>query len=199
MNRKEKSKMERDMSDERFMVLRALAVETYSILEQRLSNLFAILMGCSRQKAGIVFYKIVKSSVRNTVISRLRRAEFGDEYAKWWSGILKHIRELDRDRNRIVHWHMASNVGETPDYFSLIAPDLYRESSRDREIKESDLEDFIRKGQFIYRSISMFCAHLTSELPAPWPDIFQRAVTYPPAPDHPLALRQHTPESPLSA
>lgn len=182
------------------ITLRAHSVDAYASLEQSLSMLFASLLGASPDRASIVFYRIVNTKSRNTIISKLMRKEFGEQYGTWWNSLLKQIRKLDERRNEIIHWHVVTNIHSSDEgntaTLTLSAPGAYLEPERSEALGASDLLYFCKQASFVSRFLNMFHMHTRIQaLPPPWPEIFQQGVTYPPDQVHPLALPQHTPDS----
>ena len=195
----------------RLQVARALAIEEYSKLEAALARLLAVLLGTTLAKASIVFFGLLNTRARNEVIEALVTATHGDRYKAYWngqagsrsaprvSGLLALIRQLDDERNRIVHWQTVQNVGRNPDgspntFEQLMKPDFwFREPhAAPTAIQVEDLEAFIRKADFVTRSVVMFGGftaddRFPEDAKATWSQIFQEPVPYPPSDAHPLS------------
>jgi hypothetical protein len=106
-------------------IARSRAIDAYSRIEQSLSMLLSYLLGTSMDLAAIVFFRITNANSRNAIIEDLLAKRHGETYKAYWDGIpgthnkrglFTWLRQLDADRNKIVHWAVVNNVaieGET--------------------------------------------------------------------------------------
>jgi hypothetical protein len=186
--------------DAKLPVARAAAIDAYANVEQALFTLFASLLGAPKDRAGIVFFRISSAPTRNRIVESLLTKTHGNKYRVYWSGtkdeegLFDLIRQLDHRRNELVHWHVASeiHVGETAVASrDVLQPPNFWDRAADRQkITTKDLENFSQKADFVNRSVFMFYALTSGEVPgvAPgsWPEIFARPALYPPPEDHPL-------------
>jgi hypothetical protein len=168
---------------------RAAAIESYADLEQQLALLFCDLMGSTYQKGSIVFYRIIGSVSRNSILMSLLRNEYGKTYDKFWTSLMKLIRQLDQTRNSIVHWHAwAPQIDETgkPYDDELPAHLSPHGDSEEDALTAEDLWEFVNKAEFVRLQIMMFYLH---HLSRPSPETrqsegnhkaFLLRVTYPP-------------------
>jgi hypothetical protein len=175
---------------------RAAAIEAYSDLEQQLCLQFADLMGASFAKASLVFYRITNSHSRNRIIQSLLFNEYGDRYKKFWGSLLKLIRQLDQERNQIVHWHIIPAQqelieGEEQDEYDL-QPFLAPHGDSDEVcMLASDLWEFVNKTEHVRLQATMFYIfHLGRPSPEDQQanntyEAFLLPVTYPPTADYP--------------
>jgi hypothetical protein len=176
------------------IMLRSAAVNNYAVLEQSLCRLFSFLLGAQEDRATIVFYRIVNTKSRNTIISKLMQRQFRDEIHLFWNSSLKLLRSLDERRNQIIHWHVVTNIQSTDDgnnsaHLTLNPPESLgsTEPLTQQPLGEDQLVEFIRRADFMARLLNMFCFHhVSGPLEEPWPEIFRQAVVYPAPPDHPL-------------
>jgi hypothetical protein len=186
-------------------------------LEAALSRLLSVLLGTTLAKASIVFFSLLNTRARNEVFETLITATHGDRYNTYWngqpgsprvprvSGLLALIRQLDDERNRLVHWQTVQSVSRNPDgsthaFEQLMKPDFWFREPRatPMAIQIADLEAFIRKADFVTRSIVMFRGftgddRFPDEAKRTWSQIFQEPVPYPPPDAHPLSPNYKAP------
>jgi hypothetical protein len=171
---------------------RAAAIEAYSDLERQLCLQFSDLMGANYQKGEIVFYKITNTFSRNRILQSLLEAEFGKKYKVFWGSLIKLIRQLDHERNKIVHWHIIGEheyqVGDDEDNEPLLVP---HGDSEEFAMTAQDLWEFVNKTEYVRLQAIMFHIH---HLQRPSPEaqqanpsyeIFQLPCLYPPPTDRP--------------
>jgi hypothetical protein len=102
------------------------------------------------------------------------------------------IRQLDDERNRIVHWHPVQKIDSAKSSFELMPPNFWHRVPDAASITVDMLTEFKSKANFVYRSVNMFYLFTTPEFPVPdearntWRDIFARPAVYPPSNAHPL-------------
>jgi hypothetical protein len=89
---------------------RAAAIEAYAQLEQSMCMLFSQLLRTSIDLAAVVFYTIVSTHQRNTVLEGLFKKTGSAAYSDYFKNWLKEVRSIDQRRHEIVHWHMAGNT-----------------------------------------------------------------------------------------
>jgi hypothetical protein len=119
------------------------------------------------------------------------------------------IRQLDDERNHIVHWHPVQKVdllgdGKSNTALQLMPPHFWHRAPAAAPITVQALKDFASKANFVRRSITMFYLFTTrafaSRLPDDarntWREIFARPALYPPSNTHPLSLNYKAPETP---
>jgi hypothetical protein len=175
---------------------RAAAIESYSDLEQQLCLQFADLMESSFAKASLVFYRITNTHSRNRILQSLLTAEYGDRYKKFWGSLIKLIRQVDTDRNKIVHWHIIPSQqepleGEEQDEYDL-QPFLAPHGDSDEVcMLATDLWEFVNKTEHVRLQTMMFYLfHLSrpsleDRRGDTTFEVFLRPVTYPPTADYP--------------
>jgi hypothetical protein len=188
--------------DTKLPMARAAAIDSHARFEQALFTLFASLLGAPRDRAGIVFFRISSAPTRNKILESLLKKTHGNKYKVYWNGsepkaqngLIHHIRHLDHQRNEFVHWHIAMEIhaGESSVVSRevLEPPNFWNRTADRQKITVKHLENFVQKADFVSRSVSMFYALTSGELPGvepgPWPEIFGQPVLYPPPGSHPL-------------
>jgi hypothetical protein len=203
----------------KLQVARAQAIEQYAQLESSLALLFASLLGTTDQTGSIVFFAIVNTRSRNSILASLLEIVHGERYQAHWhgekgspgkpglGGLLTLIRQLDDERNHIVHWHRVSHReihhgGKSKAEELLLPPHFWYRAADAKPISIQSLEAFIRKADFTVRSVRMFHWLVTMKHPMPenllytWPKIFEQPVPYPPSDSHPLSPNYKAPKNP---
>jgi hypothetical protein len=194
---------------------RGAAIGAYGLVEQALAALCATLMDTDKGVIGIVFFRITSSWQRNHAIELLLKKKFGNEFDAYWhglpgqpgrpktSGLMALIRNLDETRNQIAHWTDAVNISGRDEDGILIRdnalqpPNIWAEMTELRQLKISDLLEFIAKARFVSASISQFSIfpRMPPSAQNTWREILQQPCTYPPPESHPLAPRPEEPGS----
>jgi hypothetical protein len=195
-------------------VARALAIEEYANLESALSRLLANLLGTSFAKASIVFFSLLNTRARSAMFESLIAAVHGDKYRTFWlgqrgqpgiprtNGLLALIRQVDQERNHVVHWHTIQASDRSSE--QLMMPEFWFRDPYNAEptsIGVPELQAFIAKTSFVARSVVMFAMFTSGDLrPADvaqtWSQIFQQPVSYPPSDTHPLSPNYKGPGTP---
>lgn len=176
-----------------FVLARGYAITFYAMYEHSLANLFAHLSGMVHGAAGSVFFRIQSSHTRNIVLEDLLKKKYGNQHNIFFNSLIKHIRELDTQRNHIVHWAAVTYINvDKPSCSQIYAikltpPNIWDFSDNSPELWEQDLIDFRTKCDFFTRLINVFNAVIQNQSPSQaWRDICSQPITYPPPADHPL-------------
>jgi hypothetical protein len=188
--------------DTKLPIARAAAIDAHANFEQALFTLFASLLGAPRDRAGIVFFRIASAPTRNKILESLLKKTHGNKYKVYWNGcepkaqdgLFPLIRQLDHRRNELVHWHIAMEIragdGSAISREALEPPNFWNIADNRPKITVKDLENFVQKADFVTRSVAMFYALTSGDLPGvvpgPWPEIFEQPILYPPPETHPL-------------
>jgi hypothetical protein len=187
--------------------IRGKAIEQYAQLEQALFLMFCGLSGMDVKTGGTIFFRIVNTRARNTVIENLFRNKFSEQMKLFRNSLIRDIGILDKDRNSIVHWHMISPIDVGSDggltvRMQLEPPTYWERDENTPCYSSNDIIVFIDKCKFYARVITTFVminlpastiAHnMSEEIMRPWRDIFQQAIAYPPRVDHPIFLMPQT-------
>jgi hypothetical protein len=190
-----------------------LAIEEYAGVESALARLFAALLGTTDRRGSIIFFAIVNTRSRNSILEALLEDLHGRKYDTYWygdpgspgnpktGGLLTLVRQLDDERNHIVHWHTVRQIGPEISE-ALYPPHFWHRAPLADPITIETLTQFTQKANFVGRSISMFYAftsmydRLPAEAQKTWLEIFARPALYPPANSHPLSPNYKAPETP---
>lgn len=137
--------------------LRGLAINAYASLEQSLSRALACFGEMPPDVAGLIFFRMVNTRSRMSVLEKLMRRRYGVTYGPFWNSFVRHIESLDKERNKIVHWHRASivNSGPQPTFF-LVSPNIYELNVGSEQIGVPDMVAFTIKADFFTRLLNMF-------------------------------------------
>lgn len=187
---------------------RGLAIEAYAGLESALNYLFGHLLETSPDKAGVVFFRVVNSRARNTMLEDLLDKKHRKKYDDFFRGIsgapgqkrqpglFAMITALDQQRNEIVHWHTVfarRRVGETQEE---LRPHVFwstlMEDEPARWYGKKRLQSFIDKTDFVAATVWAFYRVMENKLdglvgdPAAWAKVFEAPPVYPAPEAHPL-------------
>lgn len=196
-------------------LVRGDAIGAYANLEAALCRLLQSLLSVDVATAGIIFYRVVNTRSRNTILNDLLGHRYGQKFDAFWNSALKHIRILDGERNEIAHWHFVTEVGaddgpnvrlddQSKGLSVLHRPNswLANPQASSRKTHE-DMLTFTGKCHFMSRAIDVFATVVSVPEPFPvpqsWHDICLQPLPYPPPDNHPLSqnYREHkTPPQP---
>jgi hypothetical protein len=193
---------------DQFLILRAQAIGGYSDLEQAFCSCLAHFAGTSGLVAATIYFRVSAARSRSEIIDKLKRQKLGVIFTGYWDSALALGRQLDEDRNKIVHWSVAAAIFHSEDdkpYFdvALKPPNYWVWSEGSDEIFSEELDRFSARCEFLCRSLLMLLDFLDGKIEGPahetWREIFQQQLVYPPPPDHPLSqrtkVRTYQPES----
>jgi hypothetical protein len=107
---------EESIDYDKLWAARAKAIQEYASLEQSLCSLFAYLGGIQQDIAGIIFFKITSAQARNSILERLFKKKFGDQFNLFRSSLIRRLTSIDNERNAIVHWNTAKEVRSAADF-----------------------------------------------------------------------------------
>jgi len=206
-------------SDGTMQIARAVAIQEYAQVESNLAKLFTALLGTGARKGSIVFFALMNARSRNSILESLLKEEYGNMYNAYWygepagqvkrktGGLITLIRQLDEERNRIVHWHSVQQIEGAKKSEVLLPPHFWlRGGTRDPLTTES-LVAFAQKANFVHRSIAMFNLlatnlfttvqdQISTDAKQTWHNIFAQPALYPPSNTHPLSQNYAAPQNP---
>lgn len=182
------------------------AINAYATLEWTLCDLFRSLAGLETNTASIIFYKIVSTRARTSIIEKLMKLKYRAEWQPdFWTFIKRYcqtmlaaVTQIDLQRNEIVHWHVGidvySSVGASPpqEYplrfeATLFSPQNMSGGALTKTI--ADMDAFHVRCDFLAQSLMALYKFLENERMhefAAWRDIFSQPLQYPPSSPHPL-------------
>jgi hypothetical protein len=181
-----------DAAQQQLLLTRAKAIDAYAGVEQAMCRILEVLLNTSTTKAGIIFYRVVNSRSRNTILSDLMKEEHGDRYKKYWNSIVKTVNRLDQTRNQIIHWHTDLGVHKGGLELILCQPINWFSDAPLSAIGVEEMEVFSKNCDFVSGSLSVFSMFLRGdslrrpEPQATWHEIFQQEAVCPPPCTHPL-------------
>ena len=169
-----------DLRDQ-FYIARAEALNSYALMEQSLSFLFASRLGTAPQYATLIVSKIVNTRARNEVIQRIVDDSSARLFRPFTNSLFTQIGKADGLRNQLVHWHVEEKEGR----FQLKPADLLTTS--DARMSEDEIVDLGRQCIFLSAVMMVFRAHLDEWKSPSLHARFQQPLRYPPEPDDPLS------------
>lgn len=166
---------------------RGFAVADYAYHEEALCHLFAYLMGVPLSMAGIPFFRLNNARARLDIIDRLLKKKCGTTYRTFWTSVKAQLKQLDEQRNKIVHWTTVVTHHDVP-VVSLVPPNHWDADENTPSLLEADLIEFASRCRFYCNVLSYFLYHLEGQsfVTPDWAAVFQREVVYPPPTGHPL-------------
>lgn len=186
---------QREASEQRLLIVRGSAIELYALVERALCQMLSHLSDTTIQVASITFFRI-GAHPRNIILDELMSNKYGRKYKEYWDSIMSMIRHLDQKRNQIVHWHTHINLTDTTAEIALSRPATWHSGKEISEMSITEIEEFIRKCDFVQRSLHMFWNCLEDKFPqssptyAAWHGIFLQQAVYPPPDNHPLSRKR---------
>jgi hypothetical protein len=193
------------VNQNQMLLARASAIQAYAALEFSLCILFSLLLGIDIDRAGLVFFRITNTHSRNRILDDLREKKFGESYKSFWNSMMSIVRTLDQRRNEIVHWHVVQTIDLTLPHAQAaklsLQPPAGWSSGSPASIADQELVEFMERCSFASTLLSMFgMVTMQSNFPessrAPWLQIFEQPVAYPPPDTHPLSPNYKAPEVP---
>jgi hypothetical protein len=113
--------------DNRFWATRAMAIQSYALFEQALSDLFAGLGDINPEIAGIIFFRI-NATARIIILEKLFQNKYRSQYNLFRNSLIKSLRPLENERNEIVHWscrHSYKSVASTLKQLECLIPSFF--------------------------------------------------------------------------
>lgn len=187
---------------------RGKAIQGYAQLENSLCSLFALIGNIQLAAASTIFYKIVNTGSRTSILEKLMRQKHGTQFNLFWNAFFRELTIIDSRRSEIAHWMAVANVATDTENrllvgVMLIPPTgsmIYNENSPNLTL--NDLAEFQTKCEVFSRLVNMFtlttnpAQQLDDDKRATWLDIFQQPLTYPLPEGHPLNKKPQEPDTP---
>ena len=200
----------RRAADDRFWTgdpiwaVRGHAIQRWANVEQSLCALFCHLTGMPMDVGAIVFFKIINTGTRDSLLEILLEKKYGSHYRAFWESLQKILKPATDTRNHIVHWQVTNRTVGAVSYTCLVPPPKFWDmDAADVSLAAEDLLEFMSRCSFIFDHCDMFWRILDPvqlERLGPvkadaWRDIFQQPVIYPPHSNHPLYRRKKEDET----
>lgn len=125
---------------------RGRAIAAFAKLESTLCWILSEVGGLEHSTASTIFYSNISLQPRIDIISALLNEVTGNTFTIFWDSICKAINSLNKQRNKIVHWHSypvrdgRKNFENT--HFVLIHPVI--DMDKHSELSTSDIQDFTK-------------------------------------------------------
>lgn len=169
-------------SRQKMMRLRGEAINAYAGIEGSLCGLLALMGDMSNETSKIIFFRIVNTRARYSIIKALKKKKFGNEFEIFWKSLFKLVAVIDKERNAIVHWHVRRNVQVGGPAGTRTDIELYRTGSEYPQptIREEGLQGFIAKAEFLSSAIQGLRECLAErEEGGDLPSKYHQALVYP--------------------
>jgi hypothetical protein len=189
------------------MLARARAINTYADLENLLCLVLSALLEVEAKTAGIIFYRIPNTRSRNVVLEELLKERHGAIYRVFWNSVMKELSLLDEERNKIVHWHSIlipygdyiptkPRKGET----LLVPANIHAMTENTPFMGQEEIKAFIDRCDHLCRLMTMFIGLLHDQFAGPLRDtlleICQSPIEYPPPTPLPVLRARGEPRPP---
>ncbi|MDN7611276.1 hypothetical protein [Burkholderia cepacia] len=142
-----------------FDLERGRAIDAFANIESELCWVMADAGKIDYQIASVIFYSNISMSPRIEIVTAILEAAYGDQFKKFWDSARKIIESLNRQRNKIVHWHDYP-VCEGPDlkYVAeiLIHPVVDNGNEKLSGLAIDDLRQFIKKAKYTSKVLAAF-------------------------------------------
>lgn len=171
---------------------RGRAINAFAKLESTLCLLLAESGNLNYKTASIIFYSNISLQPRVEIITAILDELCGDKFALFWDSARRSIDSLNKQRNKIVHWHSYPVFDGKKEFENtgciLIHPVV--ESEKLSKLSIHDIKQFTKKTEYIADVFSKFRGCFNNSV-----DILQQQdielfstyeITYPPSTDDPL-------------
>jgi len=199
----------RESHADEFWNLRGHAIDAYAKLEHALARLFATVIGGKPRIAGAIFFRIVNTNSRNSIIEDILKIHLGSKFALFRNSLIRFLSRLDKERNKIVHWEVTKILETKPQMhvaLTLEPRSLTYGFGKRESITADSLADFIAQCDFVSNLVEMFDQVILGGRPYlikiseddrdAMLDIFLQPIEYPPPTTHPLSPIPPKPDDP---
>src|SRR4051812_26824585 len=154
-------KLQREAAGSPLWAIRGQAIQAYANLEQSLCSLMAHLSGMDPSVAAIVFFKIVSTGARASILEKLLKKNYGTAYNRYWGSFEGRLREVDVKRNCIVHWNATIVVRDaygdgSSSKLELMPPNMWDVDSNTPSYNADKITEFILECEFLCLSCDVF-------------------------------------------
>ncbi|WP_428407953.1 hypothetical protein [Hyphococcus sp.] len=185
---------------ELLLLYRGDAIGAYGAYEQAIARCFIQLAKTDHKTGSLIFFKIVNTRTRLSIMDELLKEQFYPNYKKFWDSAFKHIRDIDHTRNKVVHWlpiselhvdekGVASLDSRKSKNCWLQPPDYWQAQKDKKELSINDILAFRHKTEYVTKNLDLWHIKVSGDLPdvaKTFSDKFQQSIPYPPPKDHPL-------------
>jgi hypothetical protein len=176
------------ISNNRLWAVRGKAVQAYANLEQALCILMGSLSDVHPKVSGIIFFKIVSTGARTSILEKLLHNKFDTKYNLFWNSFVKLLKQVDGIRNEIVHWNavVTADIKGSVE-LTLMPPNIFGSNPNTPSHNVDGILEFINKCNYLTRLGSMFNMILfppkdwSEEDQKIWRDLYQQPIEYPPS------------------
>ncbi|WP_175684220.1 hypothetical protein [Burkholderia cenocepacia] len=149
----------KDHVKDAFDLERGRAIDAFANIESQLCWVMADAGKIDHQIAATIFYSNISMSPRVEIVTAILEATYGDQFKKFWDSARKIIESLNRQRNKIVHWHDYP-VYEGPElkYVAevLIHPVIDNRNEKFSQLAIDDLRQFTQKAKYTSKVLGAF-------------------------------------------
>lgn len=149
---------------------RGRAIDSFAKLESALCQILVGLGNLSYQTASTIFYSNISLQPRVEMISALIEEAFGDTFKEFWSSVCKMIYSLNKQRNKIVHWHSYPVFDGKQDLNHtkciLIHPIIKNEDNKKfSEVAIHSIQEFSKQATYVSQVLLRFRLCFDNSMP----------------------------------
>jgi hypothetical protein len=149
---------------------RGRAIDAFAKLESTLCQILVGLGNLSYQTASTIFYSNISLQPRIEIISALIKEASGDTFNQFWSSVCKIISSLNKQRNKIVHWHSYPVFDGKQDFKHteciLIHPIIKNEDNKKvSEVAIHSIQEFSKQATYVSQVLSRFRLCFDNSMP----------------------------------
>jgi len=146
---------------------RGRAIDAFAKLESTLCWILSEAGRLEYQTASTIFYSNISLQPRVEIISAIIEEMCGAKFEVFWASACKAINSLNKQRNKIVHWHSYPVYDGKKELentkFTLIHPVIKGEKFS--ELSTHDIGQFIEKTNYLINVLSKFRLCFDSSIP----------------------------------
>ncbi|MEF9438922.1 hypothetical protein GJG85_21090 [Burkholderia sp. MS389] len=149
----------KDHIKDTFDLERGRAIDAFANIESQLCWVMADAGKIDHQIASVIFYSNISMSPRIEIVTAILEASCGDQFKKFWDSVRKIVASLNKQRNKIVHWHdYPVFEGADIKYVAevLIHPVIGDKNAKLPQLAIDDLRQFIKKAKYTSKVLGVF-------------------------------------------
>ncbi|EIA3186870.1 TPA: hypothetical protein ACN32G_004497 [Vibrio parahaemolyticus] len=137
---------------------RGRAIAAFAKLEGTLCWILSEVGGLEYKTASTIFYSNISLQPRVEIITALLNEMSGNTFEAFWNSVCKAINSLNKQRNKIVHWHSYpvydGKKGFENTHCVLIHPVVDKDKSS--QFSTTDIQNFTKNANYLTKVLSGF-------------------------------------------
>lgn len=148
---------------------RGRALNAFTKLESYLCWILKEAGNLEHKTASIIFYSNTSFQPRIKIISAILEEFFENKFEIFWTSTCEILSSLNKQRNKIVHWHSypVYNEKQVPEdtKFILLSPHM-AEKDKFSELSTHNIREFIKKTNYVTSVLHIFRSCFDNANPA---------------------------------